>query len=533
MRFGVYNPYKDMKNLFIFTAVIFFGLYGGASGIFAQTPAKEPLFGWNLLLSGSWDESASIEWTGPLQNRAEFKLDILPVNLTFRAQVLDRRTLSLDIDAFEPDEFFPAPEKDITNFTGGIYHKPTGSRLLYGVLDEWGLPARIKNPWIRSPPYAENHSVIAADLKTTPSGAKEDEVYLYLSSPLIGLNNGMKFRSFISAQTETDELTPAVSGGVNFLFNKSANLLIDLFLTGKELLPAEAKAWFSNPPPLPEREYRLFAAGILFLSPLFSVSSDFSFSETFAWGKDIYANFGVTFTPLLPFGARERPLSVSFAADGAGERFIYRDGLSHGEGFRTAGKIEWKSRYNSLFKLDVVLRGTAFGEGFNRSTTDVYYRFPVSAANRYNLIRLTRISFSAGRNAVNHSKTSDSFSGTIGLSVSLRQIGINSLFSINFSGSVKGLSAITNPPLFPLLGDSWLWNSTSASCEIIWSPAFLQFRVKAEYSLIVEKPDKWGLSMNVSARFKHGRLSIKADSPDFPEKWDWSVSWRFDLRNSM
>ncbi|MDR0464570.1 MAG: hypothetical protein LBG94_05575 [Treponema sp.] len=513
-----------MKNLFIFSVVFFCG--------FAQASAKEPLFGWNLLLSGSWDESASVEWTGPLQNRAEFKLDILPVKLSLRAQVLDKRTLSLDVDSFQLDEFFPNPEKDVTNFTGGVYHKPTGSRILYGVLDEWGLPARIRNPWIRSPPYTGNRGVIAADLKTAASGAKEDEVYLYLSGPSINFLSGMKVRGFISAQTEMDELEPSFSGGFDLTFGKKINLLLDLFYTGKELPQAEVSAWFSNPPVLPEREYRLFAVGFLFSCPLFAVSSDFAFSETFAWGKDIYANLGITVTPLLPFGAKERPLSVSFAADGAGERFIYRDGLSHGEGFRSAGKIEWKSRYNSLLRLDVVLRGPAFGEGFNRSSTGFYYRFPVSAANRYNLFRFTRISFSADRNAVNHLKISDNFSGTIGLSISLRQLGIKSPFSVNLSGSVKGLSVINNPAVFPLFEDSWLWNSTSAGCEIIWSPLFFRFSTRVEYLKAAEKPDKWGFSFNASARFKNGRLSINADSPDFPDKWDWALSWRLELRNS-
>ncbi|MCL2214371.1 MAG: hypothetical protein FWC06_04075 [Treponema sp.] len=512
-----------MKNLFIFYVVLFCG--------FAQASAKEPLFGWNLLLSGSWDESASVEWTGPLQNRAEFKLDILPIGLLLRAQVLDRRTLSLDVDFFQWDEFFPVPEKDVTNFTGGVYHKQTGSRLLYGVLDEWGLPARTRNPWIRSPAYAENHSVIAADVKTTSSGTKEDEAYLYLSSPYIGFLNSVKIRGFISAQTEIDELTPAFSGGMDLIIDKNTNLLLEAFYTGKELSPAEVSTWFSNPPSLPEREYRFFAAGIFFSNPLFSISSDFAFSETFAWGKDIYVNFGITVTPLLPFSTRERPLSVSFAADGAGERFIYRDGLSHGKGFRSAVKIEWKRRYNSLLRLDVVLRGPVFGEGFNRSSTGFYYRFPVSASNRYNLIRFTRISFSAGRNAVNHSKIRDNFTGTIGLSVSLRQIGIKSPFGILLSGSAEGLSAINNPSLFPLIEDTWLWNSTSVSCEISWSLFIFQIKTKAEYSKIINKPDKWGFSVNTSARFKNGRLSIKADSPDFPEKWDLTVSWRLEIYN--
>ena len=515
-----------MKN-FLFSAA--FCLCGAVLFADNDAPVKGPLFDWNLLWSGSWEESTSSVLKGSLKNRLEFKLDILPFDLTLRAQVLDRNTLNFNVDSFKWNEFFPEPEKQVTNLTGGLYHNPTGSRLLYGVFDEYGLPARIRNPWIRSPPYAENHDVSKVDIKNTSSSTKEDEVYLFLSSPVISIFSEMKIRGFFSAQTEVDELSPAFSGGVDLDFNKNTNLLLDLFYTQKTLPSSSVSTWFSDPPPLPRRDFRILAAGVLFSNQDFSAGFDFAFSETFAFGKDFYFNLGVTVTPALSFGGRDRPLSVSLAADGAGRRFVYRDGVIHGEGFRSSAKIEWRRRYNSVFRFDIVLRGPEFGVDFNRSSTGLYYRFPIGASNKNKLFRFTSVSLSFDRNAVNNLKVSDNFSGSFGMSISLRRIRINSPLGINISGSVKGLSAMDNPSLFPVFDDGWLWNEASAGFELSVSPGKFQFRTGLEYTAAAKKDGKFSFFVYASARFIHGRVSLKAESAEFPQKWNLSVSWRLEI----
>jgi len=307
-----------MKTLTFLAAFIMCG-----AALFAQSSnsSDQSLIDWNLLWSGSWEESKT------LHNRGEIKINIFPLNLLLRAQVLDRRPLN-----FELDDPWGDPEKWITNFTGGLYHRSTGSRILYGVLDEWGLPARIRNPWIRSPTYAENHKPIIADARTAVSSTREDQVYLYLSSPFLELFPNFKLRGFISGQTEIDDFTPAISGGLDFSFSKNTRLLLEAFYTEKTLLAKKANTWFSDPPVLPEREFNLYAAGIIFTCPFLSVSSDFAISDTFFWGTDIYTNFGITVTPLLPFGTRIRPLAISLAADGAGERDQCRRGTQRRRG---------------------------------------------------------------------------------------------------------------------------------------------------------------------------------------------------------
>lgn len=496
--------------------LLFFAAFLCGAALLAQ--GQTELFNWSLLWNGSWEEFSAD--SGTLHNRGEFKLNVLPLNLTLRGQMLGRRPLTL---ASETD-----PEKQIISFNGGVYHKPTGSRILYGTLDEWGLSARIRNPWIRSPPYAENHKPLIADLKTAVSTTKEDEAYLYLSSPILNLFPKLKLRSFISTQKETGTDKTASAGGIDLYLPNKTNLSIEGFYTRAVLPPVKRSSWFSDPPPLPEREFQLYAAGLLFSNPLISVSSDFAVSDTFAWGADIYCNLGITLTPLLP-STGKRPLSLSIAADGAGKRFIYRDGADHGEGFRAAAKIEWKGKRSSLLRFGTVLRGPELSSGFNRSSTDLYYRFPSVGTKNSFPVRLTRISLSIDRNGENPQKITDSLSGYIGFSFNLKQLSIKTPLGLNISGSIKGITAAESYFFpYPIPESPWIFNSAAINCDFIWSPLNYQLRSRVGYSNNAKNDEKWYFSLYMAARFRQGRLGIKIESPDLPEKWNFSISWRVE-----
>jgi len=339
-------------------------------------------------------------------------------------------------------------------------------------------------------------------------------------------------KSFISAQTEVENFTLAFAGGADFTFTKKTTVLFEVFYTGAKLPPVKGKSWFSYPPPLPERDFKLYAAGLLFHNPLLSVSSDIALSETFAWGTDIYGNIGVTLTPLLPFGTKARPLSVSLATDGAGERFVYRDGANHGEGFRTAVKVEWKARQNSLLRLNTMLRSSGFGNDFYRSSTGFYYRFPAINWNKYKgliPVKFTKIQFTMDRNAENPEKIHDSFFGQIGFSVNLKKIRINKPLGVNITGSINGISKFSGISLpYPVPLKPWTLESTGISCEFVWSPLNFQFSSKTGYTNYAEKDNKWYFSFGAATRFKHGRFGIRAVSQEFPKKWNCNISWRLE-----
>ncbi|MDR0585140.1 MAG: hypothetical protein LBG57_12475 [Treponema sp.] len=531
-----------MKNYFLGALLL-----SGALA-FAETSPDQRLFNWNLLWTGVWDEGKT------LNNRGELRLGFPLPGLLLRGQALDKRPFDFELDPPWDD-----PAKGVSNFGGALYHKPTGSRLLYGTLDEWGLAARIRNPWSRSAPYAENHKPLMADLKTSVSAGKEPEAYLYLSSPRLALFPETTLRGFASAQTGTESgFRPDFSGGLETQFGNNASVLLEGFYTGDEIPARKSNSWFSDSPPLPEREFQLYALGLLVNTPLLSLSSDWAYSETFARGRDMYASLGIRLNPPLPGAAgktngktRAGPWSISLAADGGGERFTGRDGSSPGAGFRTAGKIEWKGKRNSLFRLNTTLSGPGAGETFNRSSSGVYYRFPVPAAAggakggvRSFPLRISRISLNVNRNAADIRKISDDIGGTLGLSVNLPPVplaglsrrtvrgeAIGSPLSVNLSGSLKGKSsADENPPPYPLAQSPWDFDSVRAGGEISWSPGIFQFKTKLGHSAAAGKEGKWDTSFSAGIRFKPGRLSVKVASEDFPDKWKCTVSWRLEKK---
>ncbi|MCL2210147.1 MAG: hypothetical protein FWC19_08840 [Treponema sp.] len=495
--------------------------------LFAETatfPAWSDSFNWRLFFSGSF-EGVTLSG-GTIYNRDEFRLNYHPFGLALRVQILDRRPLNFDID-----EFWGDPEKQITNYQGALYHKPTGSRFLLGTLDEWGLSARIRNPWIRSPPYAENHKPLIADLKTAASSTKNDEAYLYLSSPAINIMSKANLKSFIAVQTEIPEFKGAITGGFNITLLDKTGIFLETFYTGATLPPVKSSSWFNFPPPLPERDFKLYAAGFLFHNQFISASADWAFSDTFAWGTGIYWNLGFTFMPLIPFWSRDRPLSISLAADAAGERFVYRDGLSHGAGFRSAGKIEWKGKNSLLLRFDTVLESREISGYLNRSSTGFYYRFAVNKKIiNENIFRFTRISFNADRNAENPEKISDKFNGYVGMSLNLSKMGIKSPLGINFSGTIRLNSASEGiPSPFPVPDNTWNFNSAEAKCDFSMSPSIFLFKFGTGYTIDAQNNDKWDISLSSTIRFKQGRLTLKTISSDFPEKWLCNISWGIEV----
>jgi hypothetical protein len=445
-----------------------------------------------------------------------------------------------------------------------LYHQPTGSRLLYGALDEWGLSARVRSPWIRSAPYVENHKPLMADLKTTVSASKEPEAYLYLSTPQLALIPGTLLRGFASAQTGTEQgFQPDFSGGMETQFGKKAMVLLEGFYTGAELPARTSKSWFSDPPPLPEREFQLYALGLLATVPYVSLSSDLAVSETFAQGQGMYGNLGIRISPPLPGTGGKRktsPLSISLAADAGDERFTGRDGSNPGAAFRTAGKIEWKGSRSSLFRFSTTLRSPGIGEAFNRGSAGVYYRFPAPApagrsssknavANEHGAafpLRVSRISLTADRNATDTDKILDKIDGTLGLSLNLPPVPLSGFASqsgvknnaktgsplgINLSGSLTGRSfAGTAPAPYPWPQNPWDFDSAKAGCELAWSPGIFQFKAKAGYTASAKKEDQWDAAFSAGVRFKPGRLNIKVASPDFPNKWNCTISWRIEKK---
>jgi hypothetical protein len=502
--------------LFPFRVRFVFALWAFASAaILRAVPAELwadpvlPGLSADLLWSGSLEDNflknGSPKQGGSLVNRGDLRLRAL--GFSVRGQVIDKRP-------FPPWE---NPDQGNTAISGGFYHGQSGSRLLYGILDEWGLPARLRNPWGKSVPAAETRRLSSADLKTEASSVKKPAAYLYLGTLPLG-----KFRFFGAAQID-GKLAPAFNGGLELTPAKKTRLGLEGFYTGAALPPEKPVSWFSEKPPLPKREFALYGLNFFCDTPFAGLSSDWAYSETFAFGRDIYGS--------LALRLGDRPWRLSLGADGAGSRFSDREGTAIGAGVRTALTAERRGKGSSLLRARTSLRAGSLGEAFDRSDTVFRYRFPEAPGRagrrggRFG-VRLSSVSLEASRKKPEPAKTLDSLGGSAGFRLGPVRAVLNT--------TVTGMAGRPAGP-YPGIADSHGFDTLNTACELDYSPGNLQFKTKLGYTLSGHPAGDggeslWDTSFSAAIRGKTGRFSVKMDSPHFPKTWTCTLSWRAEKK---
>ncbi|MDR0524996.1 MAG: hypothetical protein LBG90_03895 [Spirochaetaceae bacterium] len=441
---------------------------------------------WSFLWSGFWESEKF------LVNRSDLRIHLPFQTLSFRLQVIDKG----------PPLWEALPEGR-TAFSGGIYHKQTGSRILYGRIDEQGLASRLRSPWSKALPFPEQHKTSLGDLQTSLSSSKEPAVYLYLRSPRLGL-----FRCFGSALLEDlEEIKPGIAAGAEFDITRKTNLRIEGFSTWKTLPARTPSAWFSETPPLPARDFKLYGLSAVYTSPFFGAAGDLAYSDTFAYGRDLYFNAGVRIG--------NRPWRLSMAGDAAGGRYVGRDGGAPGAGFRLGAKVEHYGRKAGLFRISAAWRGDGLGEPFERSYYSGSYRFPTDFTAFP--VKPGELSITAARNASKHEKIEDTFSGGFG--------AVWGQFHAGFSASGTVLSSAEQPIPFPIPTDP-MFSSLTLAGEGSYRLNIFWFKMSLGYRIKKDKDPLWNGAFQTSIQGKPGSITLKAASPDFPSIWTFSLSWR-------
>ena len=290
-------------------------------------------------------------------------------------------------------------------------------------------------------------------------------------------------------------------------------LRMEGFYTRQRLAPKSPAAWFSETPPLPERDSEILAGSVLFNSPLFAVAGDIAGSQTFAYGEDLYGN--------LAFRIGDRPWRLSLAADAAGSRYVGRDGNATGAGFRAAAKAERRGKRSSLFRVSSALRAGELGEKFYRSTTLFYYHFPTAPAKSTRLFWPSRVSLTINRNAENPEKIEDS----------IKALGGFRLWKVPlvFQAALSGLCTAENPLPYPGADYPYGFTSAKISGEASYTLKPFQFDTKLGYTIKNKGENQVETSLSASARVKWGRFTVKVSAGDFPQYWDFGFSWRMVL----
>jgi hypothetical protein len=488
-------------------------------------PAAFPLGLPKFLWSGSW------EGTGNVTDRFEFTANLFRTDISLRFQLLDQRPAS-SWDAFAAS--FADGGSAVLNPGAGIYHAPTGSRLLYGTLDSHGLAARIRNIWTRGAPYVEAHENSSADLKTTPSSTAVSQVYAYLGTPPLSLGPG-KFRGFTALAFDGE--SPAASAGTDYAFANGGSITVEGFYAAGTMEERRASTWFSEKPSLPERDTRLAAGTLIFTLPGFGFAADLARSETFSYGRDYYAGLG------LRFG--DRPWRLSMALDGAGSRFVDSGTQETEAGLRFAARLERQNKRSGLFRLGLLFRGPGPEEGlwqsltsgdlgasatsFTRSSLDFYYRPPASSAP----LALERVSLSLDRDGREPEKTLDSADVLAALKLwSLKTVSAAKVSGIVQHGAYRYNSFTVSQNFswtFYGHGPQVAGNSTNSSSAKRKHLFTLRVSARGSYKNTAGDNDLWTMSFSLSGQSKKSRLGFTISTPEYPRKWKYTLSWRMQF----
>lgn len=454
----------------------------------AATGSGKKLFSFGILESGSWAEE------GNLVNRLDFSL-YAPWSLRLRGQLTDRR----------PTPPWEYPDDGISAVGTALYHKSTGSRLVYGLIETRGLLNRTRNVWSHSAPWFESHSLSTADLKTSPGEMESANTYIALLSPALGPVNA-------SFSVQLDGNANAIfTGGAGARLPFNSNVRLEGLVTERQIDERKNDSWFSDKPYLPERKLRFYALNATFTNRYFCFAGDFAHSEMFAWGDGIYTNVSLRAGP--------GPWRFSFAADGSDSRFSGADGSIPGAGFRSAAKFEWEGSRNMLFRVSSTLRSASIQKPFDRNLTNVYFRFPL---DKRLPVRINRISLSMERDAQSWEKIEDSLS----LSTAFSAGPVRPNFSLNLNQHTAAkIGDRINP--FPDYTAKHEFDSLKLSGGLSCRLLFVSLNGTINYTLTDKKAPLVTSSISASVSGKLGRIGLKLSSDAKTGDWSYTLSWKF------
>ncbi|MDR2048030.1 MAG: hypothetical protein LBP69_01100 [Treponema sp.] len=479
----------------------------------------------SLLFAGSWESG------GNLSERAQIILKMPASGLGFRIQYTDRRKAS-SWDAFT--ESFD--KNSLAAFSGGIYHEPTGSRFLYGMITTSGLSARITNPRLKGVPFEESRAASQSELKTESSSTALPAFYLHLASSELGLASGdpsklrLKVFGAVSLESEGEPGSTlsfssgksAFTAGTTVSFSRGSWARLETYYTEGTIPPRTPSTWFSFKPALPERDFRVYSGSVVLHFPGFGFAADGAWSETFAYGRGFYGNLG------LRFG--DRPWRLSLAADGSGSRYTGPDGGENGAELRFAARLERRGRRSSLFRLEALVRAAEtednapgglwdLAETPNRYSFGVYYR-PQAGGGSFSV---RSFSFSLKKDSRIPEKETAGAETLV--SLRLFQLGLDSRIS------VSGIEE--NPEENQVLEEAvrfgrYRFDSLRLHENLVWNRGFFQCKAGLGYTAEMKTAGlkaSWDASLAVTFKGKHGWFSVKASTPNLPGDWEYTLSW--------
>ncbi|MDR2602316.1 MAG: hypothetical protein LBC53_07695 [Spirochaetaceae bacterium] len=467
----------------------------------AEKPAESPgrntsrqarAFRTDVLWRASWVKDED------LTNRVDLRF-YTPGGFSLRAEGFDKRD----------SVFWEDIEGGKNNFGFAAYQNKFNSRIVFGQMNRFGLASRTSGIWGRSVPFAESHQKSGADLKTSFTAKKNPSLFFQLGSPSI-----FPVSVFASVFSNPDldekpdgvDATPAsrwlkdadFSGGASFNFNKTSALNLEGYYKKQKLPEKKTASWFSREPWLPEREFLFYAASAFFYTPFLILAGDAAFSKSFAWGKDIYANAALSLYI--------KSWTFSIAADGAGSRYMGKDGTTEGKGFRAASKIEWQGENGSSFKASSALSAAFWNEPFTKSSSQVNYR-PPSFKN--SALTISSVSIAFKRDGESRLQITDGYEAAL----SFHAGPFTPAIKYGFQGAAQEEAGGLIIP-YPVPDSYYRDVSKTLSLETALSYSIFYAKISAVRKETEKKEAEWRTAFYCSLKIKGGYLNIKLDEKE-------------------
>jgi hypothetical protein len=172
-----------------------------------------------------------------------------------------------------------------------------------------------------------------------------------------------------------------------------------------------------------------------------------------------------------------------------------------------------------LFRASSTLRAAAPQKPFDRSSTSLYYRFPL---NKRLPVRINRLSFTMNRDAQSWERIEDSLSFGAAFSVG----SFRPAFSVNLDQHTESKIGGRIDP-FPDYRARHEFDSLQFSGDLSFSILFVSLKGAIRYTMTDEKPPLLSNSISASVSGKLGRIGIKLSGNAKTGEWSYVFSWKF------
>lgn len=445
-----------------------------------------------LTISGDWREGEDID-----QRFALSLVDALP-GLTLRALYVERRP---------PDENYPNASAALR---GGLYHAGTGSRLLYGPLQESGLVSRMHNPWGKGLPYAEHHQPRVGELAPRAGPDASNTTY-----GLVGTRLKAPLRLYGAASlSETDKLIAGM--GLQFYGLPSAELAAEgtyLAWTLDELTPT---AWFSEQGPLPERILRIAGLRASLMTHFLSLAGDIAYSHAENQGSGSYGNFALNL--------RRGPLSLDLSAESVSDLFTDPEGQRAPEGFRWGAKIVGRPSRSQIISLEGLFQSPSPQEPV--AVTEIRAAYGAAEAPRNRRPFLSALRLSGKRDRSYDFACKDEASGT--LSLRWGRLRMSTFGKAEFIRPL--LPGLSMPSALPLSDGGLRPTEKSLGGSLTLRFDALDIGARLERTSRPPKEPHWAASAGATLQTKAGRLGLSYTLASADAPWELGVSYRKTVR---